>query len=42
MGIIFSPAGAEAAFLNDPTHFNQNYRWSFECLAWRGDLFQNK
>jgi len=34
-GDDISAGGVEAAFLNDPTHFNQNYRWSFECLAWR-------
>lgn len=28
--------GVAFAFLNDPKHFNQNYRWSFQYLSWRG------
>lgn len=28
--------GVRSAYLSDPKHFSQNYRWSFQYLAWRG------
>jgi hypothetical protein len=33
--------GVQDAYLNDPKHFNQNYRWSFEYLRWRGNPSRN-
>jgi hypothetical protein len=29
--------GVWSSGLNNPKHFNQNYRWSFDYLKWRGD-----
>jgi hypothetical protein len=28
-------AGILGGYLNDPKHFNQNYRWSFDYVKWR-------
>lgn len=29
-------AGVLGGYLNDPKHFNQNYRWSFDYVKWGG------
>jgi len=34
--------GVQAAYLADAKHFNQNYRWSFDYVRWRGDPSQKK
>ena len=40
-GDVIFAGGVQGAYFNDPKHFNQNYRWSFDYLRWRGNPARN-